>query len=93
MTNNYRVIVHFDGTEYYGWQFQTAQYPTIQAELIRVLKIIAKKQVTVTGSSRRGSFQRSDRQFPPARGHPARVPEAGAELAAAPGISASWNAK
>lgn len=52
MTNNYRVIVHFDGTEYYGWQFQTAEYPTIQAELIRVLKIIAKKQVLVTGSSR-----------------------------------------
>ncbi len=52
MTNNYRVVVHFDGTEYYGWQFQTAEYPTIQAELIRVLKIIAKKQVLVTGSSR-----------------------------------------
>jgi tRNA pseudouridine38-40 synthase len=52
MTNNYRVVVHFDGTEYYGWQFQTAEYPTIQAELIRVLKIIAKKQVMVTGSSR-----------------------------------------
>jgi tRNA pseudouridine38-40 synthase len=52
MTNNYRVVVHFDGTEYYGWQFQTPQYPTIQAELIRVLKIIAKKQVMVTGSSR-----------------------------------------
>lgn len=52
MPNNYRVVVHFDGTEYYGWQFQTAEYPTIQAELIRVLKIIAKKQVMVTGSSR-----------------------------------------
>jgi tRNA pseudouridine38-40 synthase len=52
MTNNYRVVVHFDGTEYYGWQFQTPAYPTIQAELIRALKIIAKKQVLVTGSSR-----------------------------------------
>jgi tRNA pseudouridine38-40 synthase len=52
MTNNYRVVIHFDGTEYYGWQFQTEAYPTIQAELIRVLKIIAKKQVMVTGSSR-----------------------------------------
>jgi len=52
MTNNYRVVVHFDGTEYYGWQFQRPEYPTIQAELIRVLKIIAKKQVLVTGSSR-----------------------------------------
>ena len=52
MTNNYRVLVHFDGTEYYGWQFQRPEYRTIQAELIRVLKIIAKKQVLVTGSSR-----------------------------------------
>lgn len=52
MVHNYRVVVHFDGTEYYGWQFQTPQYPTVQAELVRVLKIIAKKQVLVTGSSR-----------------------------------------
>jgi tRNA pseudouridine38-40 synthase len=52
MTNNYRVVVHFDGTEYFGWQFQRPEYRTIQAELIRVLKIIAKKQVLVTGSSR-----------------------------------------
>lgn len=52
MTNNYRVVVHFDGTEYYGWQFQAAEYRTIQAELIRVLKVIAKRQVLVTGSSR-----------------------------------------
>jgi len=52
MVNNYRVIVHFDGTEYHGWQFQTPEYRTIQAELIRALRIIAKKQMTVTGSSR-----------------------------------------
>jgi tRNA pseudouridine38-40 synthase len=52
MTHNYRVVVHFDGTEYYGWQFQAPEYRTIQAELIRVLKIIAKKHVLVTGSSR-----------------------------------------
>jgi tRNA pseudouridine38-40 synthase len=52
MVSNYRVIVHFDGTEYHGWQFQTPEYRTIQAELIRALKIIAKKQMIVTGSSR-----------------------------------------
>jgi tRNA pseudouridine38-40 synthase len=52
MTNNYRVVIHFDGTEYFGWQFQRPEYRTIQAEMIRVLKIIAKKQVLVTGSSR-----------------------------------------
>lgn len=52
MSNNYRVVVQFDGTEYYGWQFQRPEYRTIQAEMIRALKIIAKKQVLVTGSSR-----------------------------------------
>jgi tRNA pseudouridine38-40 synthase len=52
MVSNYRVIIHFDGTEYHGWQFQTPEYRTIQAELIRALKIIAKKQMIVTGSSR-----------------------------------------
>jgi tRNA pseudouridine38-40 synthase len=52
MPNNYRVVVHFDGTEYYGWQFQKPEIRTIQAEMIRALKIIAKKQVLVTGSSR-----------------------------------------
>jgi tRNA pseudouridine38-40 synthase len=52
MVNNYRVIVHFDGTEYHGWQFQTPEFRTIQAELVRALTIIAKKQLTVTGSSR-----------------------------------------
>jgi len=52
MVSNYRVIIHFDGTEYHGWQFQTAEFRTVQAELIKALKIIAKKQVIVTGSSR-----------------------------------------
>jgi len=52
MVNNYRVVVHFDGTEYHGWQFQSPEFRTVQAELIRALKIIAKKQMTVTGSSR-----------------------------------------
>jgi tRNA pseudouridine38-40 synthase len=52
MVSNYRVIVHFDGTEYHGWQFQTPEFRTIQAELIRALRIIAKKQMIVTGSSR-----------------------------------------
>ncbi|MBN2344839.1 MAG: tRNA pseudouridine(38-40) synthase TruA [Candidatus Aminicenantes bacterium] len=52
MSSNYRVVVHFDGSEYFGWQCQAPEYRTIQGELVRVLKIIAKKQVLVTGSSR-----------------------------------------
>lgn len=52
MKNNYKIIVHFDGTRYSGWQFQNPHTPTIQGELIRALKVIAKKRVVVTGSSR-----------------------------------------
>lgn len=51
-TNNYRIIVHFDGTDYSGWQYQAPPERTVQGELIRALKIIAKRRVIVTGSSR-----------------------------------------
>lgn len=50
--NNYKVIVLFDGTRYSGWQYQNPHTPTIQGELVRALKVIAKKRVVVTGSSR-----------------------------------------
>jgi tRNA pseudouridine38-40 synthase len=49
---NYKIIVHFDGTNYNGWQYQVPPLRTIQGELVKALKIIAKKSVTVTGSSR-----------------------------------------
>jgi tRNA pseudouridine38-40 synthase len=44
--------VYFDGTRYSGWQYQAPPIRTIQGELMRVLQIIAKKRVVVTGSSR-----------------------------------------
>ncbi len=52
MKNNYKVIVHFDGTDYKGWQFQGNGIRTIQEELVIALKIISKQMVTITGSSR-----------------------------------------
>ena len=52
MTINYKIIIHFDGTDYCGWQYQKPEYKTIQAELFRVLKIIGKNRIIVTGSSR-----------------------------------------
>jgi len=52
LVTNYKIIVHFDGTNYNGWQYQTPEIMTIQNELIIALKIIAKKKVVVTGSSR-----------------------------------------
>lgn len=52
MVTNYKIIVHFDGTRYSGWQYQAPPTKTIQGELMRILQIIAKKRVVVTGSSR-----------------------------------------
>jgi tRNA pseudouridine38-40 synthase len=52
LVNNYKIILHFDGTDYCGWQYQAPPQRTIQGELLRALKIIAKKRVLITGSSR-----------------------------------------
>lgn len=52
MVNNYKITVQYDGTNYSGWQYQTPEVKTIQSELFRALRIIGKKKVVVTGSSR-----------------------------------------
>ncbi len=41
-----------DGTNYSGWQYQTPDINTIQLQLTHALKIIAKKRIVITGSSR-----------------------------------------
>lgn len=55
MKNNYKIIVLFDGTNYQGWQYQTPEIKTIQGEIVKALTIIAKKKITVYGSSRTDS--------------------------------------
>lgn len=55
MKNNYKIIVQYDGTHYCGWQYQNPDTPTVQGEIVRALKVIAKKRVIVTGSSRTDS--------------------------------------
>lgn len=52
MRNNYKIIIHFDGTEYKGWQFQGNGIRTVQEELVNALKVISKQMITITGSSR-----------------------------------------
>ena len=52
MVTNYKIIIHYDGTEYNGWQFQTPEIRTVQREIMNALTIIAKKRVLVTGFSR-----------------------------------------
>jgi len=48
---NIKVIVEYDGTDFYGFQHQKG-VPTIQAELERVLSKIFKEKITVCGSGR-----------------------------------------
>jgi tRNA pseudouridine38-40 synthase len=48
---NLKVVVSYDGTDYFGFQYQP-EAPTIQAELERVLSRIVKEPVTVYGSGR-----------------------------------------
>ena len=52
MVYNYKIIIHFDGTDYSGWQYQVPEIKTIQREISEALAVIAKKKVVVTGSSR-----------------------------------------
>lgn len=48
---NVKVVVEYDGTDYFGFQFQPG-VPTVQGELERVIQSIVKEQVTVHGSGR-----------------------------------------
>jgi tRNA pseudouridine38-40 synthase len=48
---NVKVVVQYDGTDYFGFQFQPG-VPTIQWELERVLSMIVKERVSVYGSGR-----------------------------------------
>ncbi len=48
---NIRVVIEYDGTDYFGFQYQPG-VPTIQGELERVLEKILKQKVIVYGSGR-----------------------------------------
>lgn len=52
MIYHYKIIVQYDGTAYNGWQYQSPPQRTIQGELLKALRIISKKKVMITGSSR-----------------------------------------
>lgn len=51
MSNNFRLTIEYDGTNYCGWQRQNEE-PTIQAEIERVLSLITRQNITITGSGR-----------------------------------------
>ena len=51
---NYKIIIEYDGTNYYGWQRQkdNGKMPTIQGTIENSLKRIFSKKVILTGSGR-----------------------------------------
>jgi len=48
---NVKVVVEYDGTDYFGFQYQP-NAPTIQGELEKVLSKIVKEKVTIYGAGR-----------------------------------------
>jgi tRNA pseudouridine38-40 synthase len=51
MSRNFKLIIEYDGTRYFGWQRQVGK-PTIQAEIERVLTLITRQPVILKGSGR-----------------------------------------
>jgi tRNA pseudouridine38-40 synthase len=51
MNRNFKIVVEYDGTYYYGWQRQEEK-PTIQAEIERTLCLITHQPIVVIGSGR-----------------------------------------
>lgn len=50
--SRYKIIIQFNGTNYFGWQIQNQNVPTIQLEVNRALKNIFKEQIKTVGSGR-----------------------------------------
>ncbi len=51
----YRALIEYDGTDYFGFQRQLEQFPTIQGELEKALVQLAEAPVTITGAGRTDS--------------------------------------
>ena len=51
MTQNFRLTVEYDGTDFYGWQRQ-ADKPTIQGELEKILSVMLNQEIRIHGSGR-----------------------------------------
>lgn len=51
LSRNFKLIIEYDGTRYYGWQRQVEK-PTVQAEIERVLSLITRQPILLNGSGR-----------------------------------------
>ncbi len=51
----FRAVIEYDGSNYYGFQRQRNEFPTVQGELERALGQLARRPVAVTGAGRTDS--------------------------------------
>ena len=49
MKNNYKMIIAYDGTRYYGWEHQPNTDMTIQGKLESVLSQMTGEQIVIHG--------------------------------------------
>lgn len=52
MTQNYKMIISYDGTRYFGWESQTTTDMTIQGKLQNVLSLMVGEPVKIIGAGR-----------------------------------------
>ena len=52
MSQNYKLLIQYDGTDYNGWQKQKNTYSTIQWYFENILSRLDKAEVEVAGSGR-----------------------------------------
>ena len=52
MSLNYKMLIQYDGTRYYGWEHQPGNEMTIQGKLEAVLSVLAGEPVEVIGAGR-----------------------------------------
>jgi tRNA pseudouridine38-40 synthase len=50
----YKILIAYDGTEFYGWQEQV-NFPTIQSKIQEALETISRQRIGVTGAGRTDS--------------------------------------
>ncbi|MBI2820950.1 MAG: tRNA pseudouridine(38-40) synthase TruA [Acidobacteria bacterium] len=54
MAQNYKAVIQYDGSEFYGWQIQR-NHATVQGTVRRAIQRIASEEATVIGSGRTDS--------------------------------------
>lgn len=52
MIRNYKMIISYDGTRFFGWESQTSTDMTIQGKLQNVLSLMVGEQVKIIGAGR-----------------------------------------